>query len=1243
MALATEPLAPQKDLTSQELASGYGYGPLVSYVNGICNPAGRRSGTQRTVTDAASMVTALAAASYGDDIVIAAGTTVTSGVTTGAFTFPTLGAPTATTPRQAPARMTTYVSQNSVSSTGVLLGGPTPTSPSKMASVTTMSTPSRMASVILQGEPSYVRIMSSEAHLITNPPPHDHWHVSNYSHFAHLDQGSSIIGVLQTPDLLRNYAGYNYFRMEGLRLINGVTNGTGYFVAIGPPNGGVTNNGPFLAPHHFIFDRCYLDGDRSGAGVVPAGDGSNRGVSGGCDFFGFLNGRVSGIYRPAAGDYNLEANSFAFSFGIGPVHVENSWLNGAGECTLFNGGIVSGQFPYPYIVADCTFLKNWCLRPLSWRESFHYNAIPPNQTGECTFSIDAGGTVVTAAFGGIGGRLMHFDADEYLPGDYFWTSTSGRPVRVQSINSQLQMTLGSVYTENAGGSGLTGVITRGRQMLDGMDAKQVTLSGSGNRTVTGTGTSWLTTLKPYVDSPPPGSGVFFGINTNLVTGTGNTANNQKKFPVLKRILSVESDTQLTLAEDYTAGTFTNKYYSVTFWDGKVRSVMKNLHEWKAANRVRTVGNVFENAWSTFNGQGENAIAINSGNGNMGYQRDLYFGYNLVVNAGLLVYCVGYPWTNGPPPGNPELAATEHVCIEHMLATDVYNYKWQADYSANSQTFLPYALNPGGFTSEGTHSFQFRHSAAILSTDYTSYFLLLNPSVQGLPETEHEQMVIRDNIAHVGSHSSLINTISAGFTPCGNNSPSHADTDDADALWAGTGFSMSGLPRVTPDSIAGHNIFLRGSAPAIAAHTVNYGGGNAGLADETGAGFTNFGNSANIPRWLTQSVSPADYALTPLYTTSPGVCTVSGATVTISVGSFPAAVAAGTPFLVQGDSYLYLTRVLTRDSGGQLTLTTSYPGTTGAGLTGILGFKGAASEGTTQTIYTTNASAVTVTNISSDSYSETWTHANAGSLTADQTWTQTLGSNWGIVSNKATLTAAAGSNDQVAICQKGLAGADHKASVTLDTYTLVSNAQGGLVISSDAAGQNYYMFRAVGGTYQMYRVAGGTSFTQIGSSGVAAASGQVLEFERTGTGTGNLIARVNGTPIITVTDTTWSGLYQGVWGFRGSAGDNIILDGFSAQTTTTLDIARVTLSSGSFPTVVTPTALFPRTFLVSGDSATLAKSVQSRDSSTQITLSGQYGGTTGSGLTGVISGTVPSGVDPGPDTTVLALVTGGIRT
>lgn len=1237
MALAADPLAPQKDLTSQELASGYGYGPGVSYVGGICNPAGRRSGTQFTVTDATSMATALSSCTYGDDIVIAAGSTVTSGGA--AFTFPTLGAPTTTTARQAPARMVTHVVYNSVSSSGQILGGPTPTSPSKMTGVAKMNAPSRMASVILQGDPSYVRIMSSEAHLVTNPPPHTQWHVTNYAHFAHLVEGNGLAALLETPDSLTNYAGYHYFRMEGLRLVSHATNGKGYFISIGAANAQSINTGPHLAPHHFIFDRCYIDGDICGTGVVPAGQGNNRGVTGGCDYFGFLNGRSSGIYRNVETDsYNFEANSFSFNMGIGPFHVENSWLTGAGEIVL-NNHDTSTNYPYPWIVSDSTFIRNWCIRPLSWRESFHYNSFPPRQRpGGATCSIDGGGTVVTMSFG----NLFDRSNGEFVPGDYFWTSTSGRPVRISSLNSETVCTLGSAYTENAGGTGLSAVFARGRQLLDGTDAKKVTLSGAGNRTVTGTGTSWLTTLKPYVDNPPPGSGVFFGVNSNVVNGISS----QKIYPILRQILSVDSDTQLTLAQDYTAGTFSNVYYSVTFWDGNVRSVMKNLHEWKASNRIRVVGNVFENSWATFNGQGENAWSLNLTSSGPGYQQDDYYGYNQVINAGLILYSVGCNFQFGPP--TPELNPLRRVCMEHNLCTDVYNPVWQVDYGAVIlNNFLPYVLNPGGFDgiggASGTNDWQFRHNNVVAATDYQPYLKLLFPSIQSAASL-HQRLVFRDNIAHVGDHASIKNTLTAGF--CGGSSTqANADTYDADGM-GGTNPNSSFQKTLSADSVLANNVFLRNSAAAIADHTVSFGAGNAGLSSETGTGFTNFGNSANIPRWLTQSVSPADYALTNLYVTSPGVCTVSGATVTISVGSFPAAVVKGTPFLVQGDSYLYMTRVSTRDSGSQLTLVAAYPGTTGSGLTATIGFKGAASDGTAgQTLYTTNASAATVTNISATSFTESFPNNGATIGTQNQTWVQTGGTNWGVSGGAATLVAASGSTDQIEICQRTLLSPDHKASFTLSNWTLASNAQVGPIVRSDSAGGSYYYFRAVpasGHNFELGRVIGGGTAALATNSTVPAA-GQVLELEATGT---SLICRINGTPVITMTDTSiTTGNFVGFRGFRGTAGDAVALDSFSAQTTTALNIAQVTLSSGSFPLSVTPSGngLFPRTFLVSGDAAGNATSVTSRDSATQITLGAQYPGTIGAGLTGVITGTVPSGVDPGPDTATLALMTGSIRT
>lgn len=1242
MTLAADPLAPQKDLTSNELASGYGYAPGVSYVSGICNPAGRRSGTTTTVATAAEMRTALASCSYGDDIVIAAGGTLTTD--SNLLQFPTLGAITATTPRQPPARMTTYVSTNAVSSTGTLMGGVIPTSPEKMASVTKTAAPVRMASVIIQGDPSYVRIMSSEAHLVTTPPPHTSWHITNYSHFAHMVQGNQSTAILGTPDFHTHYD-QHHFRMEGIRFVNlpgfAAGNGVGAYVYLGSINAQISPNGSQQAPHHFIWDRCYLDGAAQGTGDVIGGYGSNRGIGGYADYFALMNSRCTGNFGSGGGSYQLESNAIAFSGGIGPTHIENNWLEGAGENVLMNANPVVG-YPPPYIQSDCTFTRNWCIRPLTWRESFHYNAVPPNQRGEATVSIDAGGTTCTLAFSG----ATDINGDVWIPGDLFWTSTSGRPVAVSTLSTDARtFTLASPYTENAGGAGLRFACARARTLIEGGDGKKVTLSGAGNRTVTGTGTTWLTTLKPWVDAPPPGSGVYFGVNTNL-TSTYQLAgsNNQKFNPVLKRILSVDSDTQLTLAEDYTAGSWTNVYYSVTLWDGMYRSVMKNLHEWKASNRIRIVGNVFENAWETFNGQGPNAWALNiAATGTFSYHRDQYYGYNVIIAAGLLHYYTGYPYNTDGPPQDPTLLPNRRICIEHNLCVDVANRKWITDYglspNINSvyQLFHPVASHSILSSRSGSvQDYQLRHNTIILSTDYDTSAQLIAFQFDDAtdPNQTFQRFTVRDNIAHVGSHAVTRGGQTAGFFGAG-------DAYDVDAALAGTAPGNSAAP-VSSDSICAYNVVMRNSAPAIGTHSNNFGGGFAGVADETSVGFQGYGS--HVPYYLTQSATPTDYTLSALYTTSPGVCTVSGATVTISVGSFPSTIVAGVPFYVSGDGVDKSIRVLTRDSGSQLTLASSYLGTTGSGLTGILTFQGAASDATDGTVFTTAAGDATVSNISSVSYSESFTHANEATLSGiDQPWTQTVGSALGIASNAAQVQAVA---FQIAVCQTNLRTASHFAQVTLSAFS-GSSAQGGVCVNAASDGTSMYVFTSHAGlgSMELWKWVNGTK-TTLATSGTAAGAGDVLKLDYN-LSTHTLTGSVNGVTKISFTDPSpiTSNTYAGIAAGRGGGGDAVSLDTFSAQTNITLDISLVTLASGTWSTYVAPFGhgLFPRYFLVSGDPAGDKTAIATRDSASVIALASAYPGTTGAGLTGVVSGPVQNGTDPGANTTVQNLLVSSIRT
>ena len=1243
MTLAADPLAPQRDLSVTELRSGYGYGSGVSYVGGVPNPAGVRSGVITVCTTLAQLKTAVTNAGYGDDIVVQSGSAnaiITDGTP---ILFPVLPAITAATPRQAPPPMMDYSS-----GAGLAIAAPKPMSAAPPALTAPNVPVAALATVTPQGDPSYVRIMSGQAELVTTPPPHTTWHVTQYERMAHLVQGNAATLVLSTPDTWTHYD-HHHFRMEGLRLVNlpgfAAGNAAGAYLCIGSNNAQVTNTGALRAPDHFIFDRCYLDGAAQGTGVVAGGYGSNRGVAGGCDYFGLLNCRVAGNYVVGGGSYNLESNAVSFSQGVGPTHIENNWLTGAGECILMNANPAVG-YPPPYIQSDCTFTRNWAIRPLTWRESFHYNAVAPNQVpGGSTVTLDAPGTTGT-----ISNAVTDINHDVYQPGDLFWTATTGRPVSIGTLNADGQtFTLVSAYTENAGTAGNRGIFARGRQIIAGGDATTVTLSGAGNRTVSSSSgtTVWLTTIKPYVDTPPPGAGMFFGVNRNTTSAFElGTTNDQKFWPVLVPIASVDSDTQLTLAADYTAGTWTGEYFSVTPWDGIPRSVMKNLHEWKGSNRIRILGNVFENTWETFNGQGPNAWALNiAATGTFSYHHDEYYGYNLVLVAGLLHYFTAYPYNTGGPPQDPSLLPAQRCCLEHNLFVDVANRKWISDYSQAPginqvyQVFHP--ISSAGVGGSGSaHDYQIRHNDVILSTD-SSYetaaqFMAIQLDSAADPQQVLPRFTVRDNVGHVGSHAVSRGGQTGGFV-------GGSDTDDFDNALLGTA-AGSGGPPVSADSIVAHNLFLRNSAVPIAAHGTQFGSNVSGFINEASAAFTNYGNASNTPYWLTQSVVPSDYALTAVYQTDAAACTVSGKTVTVSSGTIPNTVGLGTPFRIVGDPALVLQRVASRDSATQVTLSAPYEGHTGAGLTGVFSFVGAASDGTSSTVFVSNAGAATVTNITSVSYTESFTHADESTLTGiDQPWTQTAGSAFGISANAAQVQAVA---FQIAVCQTSLRTASHTASAVLSVFS-GGTAQGGVCVNAAADGSSMYVFTAHNGlgAMELWKwVSSVKTSLATGGSAAVAGDGVHLEYNET---THTLTGSVNGTPIITFPDPSpiASNNFAGIAGGRSGGGDAVSLDTFAAQTTGTLNAALVTLTSGTYPSYVAPSGhgLFPRTFVVVSDAASNATAVASYDSATQIALASTYPGTTGAGLTGVITGIVPTGADPGVNTTVLASYIGNIRT
>jgi hypothetical protein len=1224
MTLAADPFAPDRDLSVNELRSGFGYGSGVSYVGGVPNPAGVRSGVVTICSTAADLTTALAAASYGDDIVLKAGDTYT-----GSFAVSVSPASiTAATPRQAPPPMMAYTS-----AVGLAIQAPVAMA-SAPAALTAPNVPvTAMASVIVQGDPSYIRLMSSQAHQVTTPPPHTSWHVTNNSHFAVMTP--TVSGLMWgTSDGLASgtYHNYHHWRAEGIRFVAPTQNSSGFFLLWGSANGSPAQTD---APHHIVFDRCYVDGDNSGTSVIPqnfrnGGYGLQKGILAHCDFFGYLNGRVSGC---ASDNYLNECNAIYGDGGLGPQHLENNWLSGSGQCIFWNNNHHFG-FPYPYLIGNHTILRNWIIRPLSWFPATRATITETSGSAN-TIAFDATGQIGTLASAGSGGNTVGANGDAWQTTDFFYETTVGRPVAlVSSSNGTTNFVIASPgYPEFASLSGRSGVVLNGNACLDGTTGSTVTLSGAGNRTVTGVNTRWLTTLQPAVASPPPGCGVFFGVNSN-VSITSGASNNQNWAPRMRLIASIESDTQLTLAEDYTAGTWTAVYYTAAYWDGFARAVMKNLHEMKGTNRLRAVGNVYENAWDTFNGQGSDILSQNTAS--YQYTRDAYYGYNLLINGGLAHYVTGFDFVQNGPPEDPTLAATQRVCLEHNLGVDLFNMRWNRNFSKqlfnDSSSKNEAGLNPGGFggaggnPGSGVNNYQFRHNTAILSTDYIGWYRTILADLQGgVPlATAH---TFRDSIVYVGDHGGTFANSGGYYTV--------SDSLDADGAL---------VSDVTTDSIVAYNVYLRNKAVTVAAHTVNYGAVNAGYLNESSVAFATFGNAANIPRWLTQSIVASDYALTTIYQTPAAACTVTASTVTISSGTIPNTVGLGTPFRVLGDGVIALGRVSSRDSATQVTLTANYAGTTGAGLTGLFSFVGAASDGTSSTVYDTNTAAATVSNITSVTVNESFTHANEAGLGGiDNTWVLAFGTAFGITSNAAALQATTASRN-VAICQTTLRSPDHFASCVLAVYTQTSNAQGGVCARSNATGTSTYFFHAAptsGNQFEFGTITNGVSSTVATFNSTTAVAGQGLKLTVTGS---TYTCEINNSAVMTGTNTAiTTGNYAGIEGFRGAGGDAVSLDTFTAQTTTPIAVSLVNLVTGQFPVTVTPSTLFPRQFYVTADGTVDATSVANYDSATQIALSTTYPGTTGAGLTGKIIGTIPSGQDPGCNTTAVLAAVSGIRT
>lgn len=1158
MPTVTIPDKPQKDFTSLELSASNRFGPGVSYIGGICNPAGPRSGIQWVCNSTADINAAFAGAGFGDDIVITAGATYvgdshSAGGDGGQFTPFSAPAITATTPRMPPTRNLVWTA-----AAGLVETPP----PTMTGTRTKVSAPVRMTTPIRQGEPSYIRVMSSAWASLPDGMSFGSAGRISPANEANMPVLQSKRGdIVGRADTIYVGPDTRYWRFEGIELT--MVTGLTFFdmlVDMGrwlETNGGNTANRNRV-PHHFIFDRCWFRAD------PPGNSGSNRGayrgIHVGCPYLATLGCRFDGIMNPASAD----TQSLYFDTVPGPLHVGNTYFDSATEDMMIGGGGGPDIFGFN-AMTDITIKQSFFTK-----NTRYYQDILPGAVG----TVNVSGTTVTGSgtnFQSVGGGRVPV---------YFFSPGSGTgnaPV-LAIVNSETSITLASNYGAAVTG-GSWGLIDNSMLDCQGVSGSVTCTLSSG--VVTRSSGTWP--ARVLAGSKTQSTLYFSRLNSDSYVLT--------RYPVT----NVTSNT-LTLGGSPPDASNV-KDWMVGFYDGDDRSgTLKNLFELKGGTRVWLYGCVFSQ-WQPAAPRAAQDFAIKFAGAGTGFSTHITMEYcRGYDNATVLTFISGDPATAQTP-----------ALVQHVL------------WCYGDPNFALSYVRAGSIQEAGSPTITQRHMTIVSAVDSTD---LRNFNMWFIQDANFANVQTIDNLlAYPGR------TI---FQANGTG-----DTDDA---IHGTDAAMASLGM--PQTNVSHNVvYGRGTQSAADGLTANgllrtgtlsgslY--GNAGLASHSDTGFQNWTGDTS-----------GDYTLTPLYTTSAGVCTVSGATVTISVGTIPTSVQKGTPFRVSTDSALYLTSVLSRDSGSQVTLAMSYPGTTGAGLTGVFTFQGSATDGTQGTLFTSAAAAATVTN-PTPSFTETWTHANASSLTADQTWTQLAGSDFGIVSNQATVTAA-NAAVQVARCANtSIASPNMDVQVTVTSFTQSSNMQIGVCARFDPSSETCYIFRYVpaGGTinFQIDKDVAGTLTplgTVLATTPVAPFS---LKIRTSGT---TITGFVNGSSVLSVTDSSiTTGNLAGLFAFRNTASDSVACTPLYAGTSGSIVNTTVTLSSGTWPGYVSNL----HAYLTSGDASTLADQILSKDSSTQITLVGPYSGTAGAGLTGLITGIIPSGTDPGCDFSAVRTATLGVDT
>ena len=152
-----------------------------------------------------------------------------------------------------------------------------------------------------------------------------------------------------TSPAMRVQPGAGFWRIQ---LVEFLPTSKGYYDILSLGDGSSAQNTMDKVPHHLIVDRVYLHGDR----VM----GQKRGIALNSAYTTIVNSHVSDI--KAAGQ---DSQAIGGWNGPGPYHVENNYLEAAGDVILIGGD--DPKIP-GLIATNLTFRGNTMTRPVRWRD-----------------------------------------------------------------------------------------------------------------------------------------------------------------------------------------------------------------------------------------------------------------------------------------------------------------------------------------------------------------------------------------------------------------------------------------------------------------------------------------------------------------------------------------------------------------------------------------------------------------------------------------------------------------------------------------------------------------------------------------------------------------------------------------------------------------------------------------------------------------------------------------------------------